>query len=175
MHRYSKTLPAKPNPSTVRAKNQRYHDIHFSPPTTTPLIKIETYSARIIISVIWRRLDAWAILYGHCGYITSLHRICIRYDIKKYNSVYMHRIIAIRFDWRYHIRRRTIYMYSSLGFTLLASKNPPSHPKHTWDMHKNIEYYYIPTRSLFCIPTTLPSIKRPMMIDIRINLIYVQY
>ena len=100
---------------------------------------------------------------------------CIRYDINKYYSAQVHRIIAIRFDWRYHIRRRTIYMYSSLGFTLLASKNPPSHTKHTWDMHKNIEYYYIPTRSLFCIPTTLPSIKRPMMIDIRINLIYVQY
>ena len=96
----------------------------------------------------------WFFWYHHRGFITSLRLIrCIRYDIKKYYSAYVHRIIAIRLNLRCYLRRGTTYMYSSLGCTLLASMNHPIHLKHTYDKHKKYRVLLPPTQTLYCVPT----------------------
>ena len=89
-------------------------------------------------------------------------------------ATYVHRIINIRLQWRAIVDAERYIWYIRLSCTSLANMVPPS--SHAYIRYAlNIEYYYTPTRSLCCIPTALPSIKGPPMIDIRMNVIYVQH
>ena len=58
-------------------------------------------------------------------------------EIKICYSVYVHRIITIRLQWRCHHRLWTIYMYVCLGCTFLANTvhGASNNPKDTHNMY----------------------------------------
>ena len=131
-------LFASLKPQTPKSKKLRNHDGHFFATIATPLLVIQTYQATIIIINDPTTRFYSAICYYHRGWIISLCRIrSTRWWIKIYYSVYVHRIITIRLQWRCIHRLWTIYMYIRFGGTLFWPNmvhGASIHPKHTQHM-----------------------------------------
>ena len=97
---------------------------HTRWPTSSSMILLR-YSGRRFVTTI---------VVGSQGYVEYG---APAHEIKIYYSVYVHRIITIRLQWRCHHRLWTIYMYVCLGGTFFGQCGAWSsiHPNDTYDMY----------------------------------------
>ena len=171
---------ASPSSWKLQDKKLRNHDGHFFATITTPLLVIQTYQVTNIIVNDPTTLFWSTICYHHRGWLTRLRRIR---STRRWNknillslrASYHHNTIAMALP---SPPLNDIYVCLPRGYVFWPMWCMVLHSSQWYIWYvciQNIKFYQPPTRTIFCISTTLSPIQWLTMIEIIIYARYVQY